>query len=70
MARFEVLGLDTDREFIRTLQGGSPAMALIPRGFEPLSAVQFRGSSRKKAAFSTHYAGRLWSAPTWISTAR
>ena len=37
-------------------------MALIPRGFEPLSAVQFLGSSRKKAAFSTHYAGRLWSA--------
>jgi len=45
-------------------------MALIPRGFEPLSAVQFRGSSRKKAAFSRHYAGRLWSAPIWISTAR
>src|SRR2546428_3124608 len=45
-------------------------MAQIRRGFEPLSASPFRRNGRKRAVFSTHYAGRLWSAPIWISTAR
>jgi hypothetical protein len=66
MARFEVLGLDADRELIRPSQGGSPAMARIRRVFAPLSALPFRGNSRKRAVFSMHYAGRPWSAPIWI----
>jgi len=33
MARFEVLGLDADRELIRRSRGGSPTMARNRRGF-------------------------------------
>jgi len=39
MARFEVLGLNTDRELIRSLASGSPTMARNRRGFvQPYAA--------------------------------
>ena len=34
------------------------SLAPIQRGFAPLSALPLRGNSRKRAAFSMHYAGR------------
>jgi hypothetical protein len=65
MARFEVLGLDADRELIRS-PSDSLAMALIRRVFATLSILRSRGNSRKRAVFSMCCAGRLWSAPIWI----
>jgi len=63
MARFEVLGRDADRELIRSLArrlaGDAPDSARI-------RAVVCGAIS----VFSTHYVGRLLSAPIWISTAR
>ena len=70
MARFEVLGLDADRELIRSLAKRLAGEDSDSRGFERLSVVPFLASSRKWAAFSMHYGGRLWSAPISISAAR
>ena len=70
MARFEVLGLDADRELIRSLAkrlaGDGPDSARI----RDTVRLTISGEQSKRAVFSTHYAGRLWSAPIWISTAR
>ena len=70
MARFEVLGLDGDRDLIRSLAkrlaGDDPDSARI----RATVRRTISGSSRKRGVSSTHYDGRLWSAPIWISNAR
>jgi hypothetical protein len=62
MARFEVLGRDADHELIRSLARQLAGDGPDARVFAPRPAVPFRGNSRRTAVFSTHYAGRLWSA--------
>jgi len=63
MARFEVLGLDADRELIRSLAkrlaGDAPDSMQNSRHGTPYMA----GEQPKRGGFSTHYAGRQWSAP-------
>ena len=51
MARFEVLGLDADRELIRSLARRLAGDAPIRRVFAPLSARPFWGSSQEKGGF-------------------
>jgi hypothetical protein len=59
MARFEVPGLDADRDLIRSLAkrlaGDDPDSARIRAAV----AVPLRRSRRERAAFVKHYADRL-----------
>ena len=69
MARFEVLGLDADRELIRSLAKRLAEMIPMPRGFERPSAGRSRENRQKKAGSSPRYAARRWSGPISISPA-
>ena len=71
MARFEVLGLDGDRDLIRSLANRlACADADSARIRATRSAARLWESHRKRAAFLKHYADRRWLAPIWISNAR
>jgi hypothetical protein len=69
MARFEVLGLDTDRDLIRSLAKrlaeGGPDAAQIRAAVSQIIA----GETPRRAAFSPHCVARRWSEPISISPA-
>ena len=70
MARFEVLGLDADRELIRSLAKRLAGEDSDSARIRATVRRTISGSNRKGAVFSVHYGGRLWSAPISISAAR
>ena len=69
MARFEVLGLDADRDLSGRLPSGLPKMIPMPRVFERPSAGRSPANRQRRAESLPRYAARRWSGPTSTSPA-